>query len=31
VDRREHLPHQDQRQPCRGKVVRNSETQSGTS
>jgi hypothetical protein len=30
VDRREHLPHQDQRQPCRGKVIRNSETQSGT-
>jgi hypothetical protein len=36
VDRREHLPHQDQRQPCSGKstvvrkVVRNSEAQSGT-
>ncbi len=30
VDCREHLPHQDQRQPCGGKVVRNSETQLGT-
>jgi len=30
VDRREHLPHQDQRQPCRRKAVRKSETQSGT-
>ncbi len=30
MDRREHLPHQDQRQSCGGKVVRNSETQSGT-